>query len=212
MCREPKDPYLLVLEKGAFGIVGNDWHSRLDRLFIENLGKFRKYDGRSVQDLLRALRNKVCLPPLCFTALFVNPTSCRNTITRTYRTTSSGIWVQCQRGFWATSPADTPGCSCMCMRSLGTHPYGPSRCLDRISSSWTESPLLFCYRTHARNYLSCSSVTSPSHLYLCPITCLGSYLLTLTPPILLLRLSLYVRTTALYGFFPLGGPRNFQQR
>ncbi|KAJ6612782.1 hypothetical protein B0H10DRAFT_2051023 [Mycena sp. CBHHK59/15] len=58
MCRDPRDPYLLVLEKGAVGIVGHDWHSRLDRLFIENLGKFRKYDGRSVQDLLRALRNK----------------------------------------------------------------------------------------------------------------------------------------------------------
>ncbi|KAJ7094035.1 hypothetical protein B0H15DRAFT_776404 [Mycena belliarum] len=58
MTRDPKDPYLLVLERGASGIVGNDWHSRLDRLFIENLGKFRKYDGRSVQDLLRALRNK----------------------------------------------------------------------------------------------------------------------------------------------------------
>ncbi|GLB39832.1 putative protein with domain in protein kinases, N-glycanases and other nuclear proteins [Lyophyllum shimeji] len=58
MCRDPKDPYLLVLEKGAYEIVGNDWHSRLDKVFIENLGKFRKYDGRSVQDLLRALRNK----------------------------------------------------------------------------------------------------------------------------------------------------------
>ncbi|KAJ6481659.1 hypothetical protein C8R45DRAFT_905022 [Mycena sanguinolenta] len=58
MVREPKDPYLLVLEKGASGIVGNDWLSRLDPLFLENLGKFRKYDGRSVQDLLRALRNK----------------------------------------------------------------------------------------------------------------------------------------------------------
>ncbi|KAJ7216618.1 hypothetical protein GGX14DRAFT_442194 [Mycena pura] len=58
MCRDPKDPYLLVLERGAFGIVGNDWQARLDRLFLENLGKFRKYDGRSVQDLLRALRNK----------------------------------------------------------------------------------------------------------------------------------------------------------
>lgn len=59
MCRDPKDPYLLTLEKDAFSIVGNDWHSRLDKIFIENLGKFRKYDGRSVQDLLRALRNKV---------------------------------------------------------------------------------------------------------------------------------------------------------
>lgn len=59
MCRDPKDPYLLILEKGAQGIVGNDWHAKLDKVFIENLGKFRKYDGRSVQDLLRALRNKV---------------------------------------------------------------------------------------------------------------------------------------------------------
>ncbi|KAF7343464.1 hypothetical protein MVEN_01779200 [Mycena venus] len=58
MCRDPKDPYLLVLERGAIGIVGNDWLSRLDPLFLENLGKFRKYDGRSVQDLMRALRNK----------------------------------------------------------------------------------------------------------------------------------------------------------
>ncbi|KIY67044.1 hypothetical protein CYLTODRAFT_490952 [Cylindrobasidium torrendii FP15055 ss-10] len=58
MCRDPKDANLLSLEKGAQKIVGNDWHSRLDKIFIENLGKFRKYDGKSVQDLLRALRNK----------------------------------------------------------------------------------------------------------------------------------------------------------
>ncbi|KAF9467138.1 hypothetical protein BDZ94DRAFT_1287849 [Collybia nuda] len=58
MCRDPKDPYLLTLERDAFSIVGNDWQARLDKIFIENLGKFRKYDGRSVQDLLRALRNK----------------------------------------------------------------------------------------------------------------------------------------------------------
>ncbi|KAG6889943.1 hypothetical protein C0995_013470 [Termitomyces sp. Mi166 len=58
MCRDPKDPNLIVLETDAFAIVGNDWHSHLDKIFLENLGKFRKYDGRSVQDLLRALRNK----------------------------------------------------------------------------------------------------------------------------------------------------------
>jgi serine/threonine-protein kinase/endoribonuclease IRE1 len=61
MCRDPKDPNLLELERGAFEVVGADWHSRLDKIFIENLGKFRKYDGKSVQDLLRALRNKVWL-------------------------------------------------------------------------------------------------------------------------------------------------------
>ena len=59
MCRDPKDPVLLVLERDAQSVVGHDWHVRLDRVFVENLGKYRKYDGRSVQDLLRALRNKV---------------------------------------------------------------------------------------------------------------------------------------------------------
>ncbi|KAH9927939.1 uncharacterized protein BXZ73DRAFT_48589 [Epithele typhae] len=58
MVRDPKDAHLLALERGAINIVGPDWHARLDKLFIENLGKFRKYDGASVQDLLRALRNK----------------------------------------------------------------------------------------------------------------------------------------------------------
>ncbi|KAJ3786055.1 hypothetical protein GGU10DRAFT_386963 [Lentinula aff. detonsa] len=58
MCRDPKDLHLIELEKNALRIVGPDWHSRVDKVFIENLGKFRKYDGKSVQDLLRALRNK----------------------------------------------------------------------------------------------------------------------------------------------------------
>ncbi|KAF8153220.1 hypothetical protein B0H34DRAFT_800449 [Crassisporium funariophilum] len=58
MSRDPRDPHLLALENEAQSVVGNDWHARLDRVFIENLGKYRKYDGRSVQDLMRALRNK----------------------------------------------------------------------------------------------------------------------------------------------------------
>lgn len=59
MERDPREPPLIALEMGAFDIVGIDWHKRLDKVFVENLGKFRKYDGRSVQDLLRAFRNKV---------------------------------------------------------------------------------------------------------------------------------------------------------
>ncbi|TCD64886.1 bifunctional endoribonuclease/protein kinase ire1 [Steccherinum ochraceum] len=58
MCRDPRDLNLVELEKGAINVVGPDWNARLDKWFIENLGKFRKYDGKSVQDLLRALRNK----------------------------------------------------------------------------------------------------------------------------------------------------------
>ena len=48
-----------MLEASASNVVGQDWRARLDKSFQENLGKFRKYDGKSVQDLLRALRNKV---------------------------------------------------------------------------------------------------------------------------------------------------------
>ncbi|KIM27925.1 hypothetical protein M408DRAFT_329839 [Serendipita vermifera MAFF 305830] len=58
MEREPRDAGLVALETGAFDVVGADWHKRLDKIFIENLGKYRKYQGNSVQDLLRALRNK----------------------------------------------------------------------------------------------------------------------------------------------------------
>lgn len=56
-----------MLETGASNIVGHDWHAKLDKVFIENLGKFRKYDGKSVQDLLRALRNKVSFSCVSFT-------------------------------------------------------------------------------------------------------------------------------------------------
>lgn len=66
MCRDPREPDLISLEKNAYSVVGSDWHHRLDKIFIENLGKFRKYDGRSVQDLLRALRNKVCITSCSF--------------------------------------------------------------------------------------------------------------------------------------------------
>lgn len=59
MARDPPESGLVALETGAFDVVGADWHKRMDKLFIENLGKYRKYQGGSVQDLMRALRNKV---------------------------------------------------------------------------------------------------------------------------------------------------------
>jgi serine/threonine-protein kinase/endoribonuclease IRE1 len=62
MCRDPRDPMLVRLEADAVSAVGHDWYARLDKAVIENLGKFRKYEGRSVQDLMRALRNKVRYP------------------------------------------------------------------------------------------------------------------------------------------------------
>ncbi|KAG0261871.1 bifunctional endoribonuclease/protein kinase ire1 [Mortierella polycephala] len=49
---------LIKLEKNAKEILVKDWYRIIDRTLIENLGKYRKYDGNSVRDLLRALRNK----------------------------------------------------------------------------------------------------------------------------------------------------------
>lgn len=56
--RDPPSPLLQSLEKDATSIVGPDWHRRIDRMITDNLGKFRKYDGKLIRDLLRALRNK----------------------------------------------------------------------------------------------------------------------------------------------------------
>ncbi|ORZ12753.1 kinase-like domain-containing protein [Absidia repens] len=56
--RDPPSPLLQCLEKDAKKIVGYDWYRRIDRVVVNDLGKFRKYDGKRVRDLLRALRNK----------------------------------------------------------------------------------------------------------------------------------------------------------
>eukprot|EP01134_Creolimax_fragrantissima_P006836 CFRG6836T1 len=53
-----EDRALVLLEKGAFDVVGADWHKRLDHLLIDDLRKFRTYRGESVRDLMRVMRNK----------------------------------------------------------------------------------------------------------------------------------------------------------
>ena len=61
MCKDPMDRVLIRLERDAKSIVGIDWHQTLDQIFIKNLRQSRRYDGSSLRDLLRALRNKVRL-------------------------------------------------------------------------------------------------------------------------------------------------------
>lgn len=36
-----------------------DWYKKVDRVLLDNLGKYRRYDSNSVRDLLRVMRNKV---------------------------------------------------------------------------------------------------------------------------------------------------------
>ncbi len=61
MQRDPPEAWLQELETGAMEIIGPDWHKRLDKMFVDQLGKQRKYDGSKILDLLRAIRNKVSL-------------------------------------------------------------------------------------------------------------------------------------------------------
>jgi serine/threonine-protein kinase/endoribonuclease IRE1 len=63
ICKDLKDvdEVLIRLERDAESVVGSDWHEILDEMLIDDLRQYRKYDGSSVRDLLRALRNKVRL-------------------------------------------------------------------------------------------------------------------------------------------------------
>ncbi|KAL7748746.1 bifunctional endoribonuclease/protein kinase ire1 [Sorochytrium milnesiophthora] len=56
--RDPPSPLMQRLEHNAIDVVEGDWTRKIDRVLANNLGKYRKYDGQSVQNLLRALRNK----------------------------------------------------------------------------------------------------------------------------------------------------------
>ncbi|RHZ90011.1 hypothetical protein Glove_9g149 [Diversispora epigaea] len=56
--RDPPSTLLQRLEQNATHIISPDWYKRIDRILVENLGKYRKYDGSRIRDLLRALRNK----------------------------------------------------------------------------------------------------------------------------------------------------------
>jgi hypothetical protein len=56
---QPPEPTLCQLESKASEVIGQSWQKRLDSVFLDNLGKHRKYDSKSLRDLLRALRNKV---------------------------------------------------------------------------------------------------------------------------------------------------------
>ena len=59
---EPRDPPshdLQILEATGPEVLGTDFLRRLDKAFIDTLGKQRKYTGSKMLDLLRALRNKV---------------------------------------------------------------------------------------------------------------------------------------------------------
>ncbi|XP_065558599.1 serine/threonine-protein kinase/endoribonuclease IRE1-like isoform X1 [Artemia franciscana] len=57
--KESLESFVVVaLERGGWEIVKGDWKACLDPVVQSDLRRFRTYQGRSVRDLLRALRNK----------------------------------------------------------------------------------------------------------------------------------------------------------
>lgn len=57
--RDPPSELLLKLEGIALAVVGaKGWFAKFDDKFIDNLGKYRKYNPHKLMDLLRAIRNK----------------------------------------------------------------------------------------------------------------------------------------------------------
>jgi serine/threonine-protein kinase/endoribonuclease IRE1 len=56
--RDPPSDLLIELESVAENVIGGDWDAKFEKLFLNNLGKYRKYHGDRLMDLLRALRNK----------------------------------------------------------------------------------------------------------------------------------------------------------
>jgi serine/threonine-protein kinase/endoribonuclease IRE1 len=59
-CRDPPSPHLQILENIAANrnVHKGNFLGKLDKMFIDTLGKQRKYTGDRMLDLLRALRNK----------------------------------------------------------------------------------------------------------------------------------------------------------
>jgi len=57
---KPTAEVVLHFETYSAEVLGGyDWVARLDPLLVENLGKYRKYKGDSLRDVLRVIRNKV---------------------------------------------------------------------------------------------------------------------------------------------------------
>lgn len=51
-------PLLNKLESKAYLVTNGDWKKQVDSELMEDLGRRRGYDGSSIRELLRAMRNK----------------------------------------------------------------------------------------------------------------------------------------------------------
>ncbi|KAI8923044.1 kinase-like domain-containing protein [Entophlyctis helioformis] len=74
-------PLVKLIERGGSKVTGGDWQAKMDASVVEAAAKHRAFDGTSVVDLLRALRNQAsgckhhfqALPPAAKSALGQQP-------------------------------------------------------------------------------------------------------------------------------------------
>lgn len=57
---KPTSPLNVEMDSHIEEVVGisGDWWSKIDQVLIDNIGRYRKYNGKSIRDLLRVIRNK----------------------------------------------------------------------------------------------------------------------------------------------------------
>jgi len=58
---KPTSPLNLEIDSHIDEITGvqdGDWWAKIDQVLIDNIGRYRKYNGKSIRDLLRVIRNK----------------------------------------------------------------------------------------------------------------------------------------------------------
>lgn len=57
--REEGSQLLAALESTAAVTLNGRWDEKLDSIFLDNIGRYRRYKFDSIRDLLRVIRNKL---------------------------------------------------------------------------------------------------------------------------------------------------------
>jgi hypothetical protein len=81
---EQESPVLQALEEGSYSVVKDDWRNMIDSEVAQDLRKYRKNRGKSVRDLLRALRNKVSVRYFLLIIFRCSVTDCWKEYTQLY--------------------------------------------------------------------------------------------------------------------------------
>jgi hypothetical protein len=151
MQHDPPEPTIQALETSAAEVVGKDWCSKLDKTFTSSLGKYRKYKGNSVRDLLRAMRNKVGHDHSSSVHEGGKLTNARKTTTKIWNPQRSVTWVHCPLDSCCTLQLDIPAYSYTSTASSRDHSSRRKVCLYptfQAKNNCLLSSHTYCLRVH----------------------------------------------------------------